>query len=153
MRFKFLIPIFISILLGYGFSGLMFGSYNRKVESVFGNNANAYFIKYNTFNSKNDKEAGTKTLDHFIYIKEHDSYLVFTGITKSDQNADKIKGIHQEKGNNVSIVRRNIFSMEFITMLVQYDTLLSIANEERNILLITRKILQLYEEMEQINAI
>jgi len=153
MRFKFLIPILISILLGYGFSGLMFRSYNRRVENVFGQAANAYFIKFDSFDTIEEKKEATSDLDHYIYILEQKKYHVFTGITKNTKNAEKIKGIQEVKGNKVSIVRRNVFNMEFITMLVQYDTLLSIANDDRNTLLITRKILQLYEEMESVNAI
>jgi len=151
MKAKFLIPVFISVVLGYGFSELLIGSYDSRLESIFNDSDGAYFVKYKTYNSKAAMEEDTEALDDFIYIVERDKYHVVLGISKNQTNAENLKAIHKENGNESSIVRRNIFNIEFVNKLVQYDTLMQISNDTKNTLLINQKILQLYQEMETRN--
>ena len=152
-RYKILIPIVISILLGYGFSRLMFQGYNQKMESVFSNQDQAYFVKYAAYHSKDEMLKSVTSLTNYIYILENNNYQVYVGISKNKKNAKKIEDIYQKMGNKVSIERRSVFNLDFISMLIQYDALLKVTNDKSNILLICSKVLKQYQEMEKTNAV
>ena len=84
---------------------------------------------------------------HYIYNVEDNMYYTYIGITKNKKNAEKIKEHYKNKGYDTYIKEKITDNKKFLTVLGQYDELLSKTNEEETIAVICNQVLSKYEEL------
>ena len=78
-------------------------------------------------------EENTSNLAYYIYTIDNDRYYVYIGITKNEENLDKLKGYFDSLGYNIYVKEFYISSESFITVLDQYETMLSETNDSKTI--------------------
>lgn len=144
MKKNFLIPLFISIVLGFISAQIVYSTYRKNLED---SKYNAYLIQIGSYT--NEESIRSMYSDEFKYLvmKEDNKYNVYAGITTDLINANKIKNIYEKKDLEISIKPTVIDNVEFISNLEQYDILISEVDSDDNIISISDVILSSYEEM------
>ena len=79
-----------------------------------------------------------------VYIKKNNGYTVYTAISKTRENIDKINKLYD---NKYIIQKVNVPNDEFIQNLDEYEKLLTLANDKETIMVIENQILSCYEKM------
>jgi hypothetical protein len=147
MKVKFIIPIIISILIGYVFGKVIFNSYNNNINKVFNNGEKVYFLQQGVYSSVQTMETNTTKLANYIYQKEGNYYKTYVAITKDINNVNKLKETFKKLGNDIYVKEMTINNGDFLNLLDQYDQLLYTSNDNINILAITKQILTKYKEL------
>ena len=99
--------LFIMCLIS-GFISVMFGNYifniyKNKLDDtleVISTNEKVYMLLYGSYNSK-EKVDNLKISDYLLEVD--DFYKVYIGITRTIENANIIKEIHKQLGNDIYI--------------------------------------------------
>ena len=120
MNKKFLMSIFICLLLGFMCAFIVYKSYN--------------------------KDNMTKTLKNYLVIEENNLFFVYVGITKNKKNLLKLEEFFKRKGNNIYIKHKKINNKNFINKINKYDALLSETNDYDTIEIINKEVLSLYKK-------
>ena len=117
MKKFFLLCIFtsmISIISGT----FVFNIYKNNIDetiAVMSTNEKVYMLLYGSYNSKD--KVNKLSLDNYILENNNNFFEVYVGISKKLENAEKIRGIYKEMGNNIYIREKNIDNIEFINFL------------------------------------
>ena len=155
MRFKVIVPILLAIVVGVFMCKFMYSQYDYKVnlKTVFGGNVEkAYFIEYGVFSSLEEMENAVINLSSYIYEEINKNYYVYVGITKSRENASKLKGYFEKFGYNIYIKEIAVDNDDFLEKLYEFDALLSRTNDDGAIRTICNQVLAKYEELVLINV-
>ena len=107
--------IIISLILGTIFSLFMFFNYksnSNKEKRV--TNTEIYFLQIGAYKNHENVTNITKTLPYYLVIEEEKLYHVYVGITKSEENAKKIKEFYTKSGNNIYIRAKTLSNENFI---------------------------------------
>lgn len=146
MNIKMIIPIIVSILLGYFFGNIIFKEYRKNVGDVFSEKEGVYFLQQGVYSSIKSLEEHTKSLQNYIYEKDGDFYRVYVALTKDYENALKMEELYEELGNDIYIRESSLKNKKFSNILSQYDNLIKDANDN-NLLIIAKEILVKYKEL------
>ncbi len=141
--------LFIMCLIS-GFISVMFGNYifniyKNKLDDtleVISTNEKVYMLLYGSYNSK-EKVDNLKISDYLLEVD--DFYKVYIGITRTIENANIIKEIHKQLGNDIYIREKIINNLEFLDYLNYNDNYEKKSNEE--ILNIQKNIIKKYKEL------
>lgn len=141
--------LFIMCLIS-GFISIMFGNYifniyKNKLDDtleVISTNEKVYMLLYGSYNSK-EKVDNLKISDYLLEVD--DFYKVYIGITRTIENANTIKEIHKQLGNDIYIREKIINNLEFLDYLNYNDNYEKKSNEE--ILNIQKNIIKKYKEL------
>ena len=101
MKKFFLLCIFtsmISIISGT----FVFNIYKNNIDetiAVMSTNEKVYMLLYGSYNSKD--KVNKLSLDNYILENNNNFCEVYVGISKKLENAEKIRGIYKEMGNNI----------------------------------------------------
>lgn len=141
--------LFIMCLIS-GFISIMFGNYifniyKSKLDDtleVISTNEKVYMLLYGSYNSK-EKVDNLKISDYLLEVD--DFYKVYIGITRTIENANIIKEIHKQLGNDIYIREKIINNLEFLDYLNYNDNYEKKSNEE--ILNIQKNIIKKYKEL------
>lgn len=141
--------LFIMCLIS-GFISIMFGNYifniyKSKLDDtleVISTNEKVYMLLYGSYNSK-EKVDNLKISDYLLEVD--DFYKVYIGITRTIENANTIKEIHKQLGNDIYIREKIINNLEFLDYLNYNDNYEKKSNEE--ILNIQKNIIKKYKEL------
>ena len=141
--------LFIMCLIS-GFISVMFGNYifniyKNKLDDtleVISTNEKVYMLLYGSYNSK-EKVDNLKISDYLLEVD--DFYKVYIGITRTIENANTIKEIHKQLGNDIYIREKIINNLEFLDYLNYNDNYEKKSNEE--ILNIQKNIIKKYKEL------
>lgn len=144
MKKNFLIPLIISIFLGFLSAQIVYSTYRKNLES---SSYNAYLIQVGSYNNKEDVESAFFDSDEYLIVEEEGKYNVYAGITTDLINANKIKNLYEKKNISTYIKPTVIDNIEFVSNLEQYDILISEVDNEENIISISDVILSSYKEM------
>ena len=150
MRFKIIVPIILAIVSGVLMTKFVFNQYDYSfdLKTVFdGNVSRAYFIEIGSYPTYEEMQMSAANLSSYIYEKIGDKYYVYVAITKSKENAKKIKEYFIKNGYNIYIKEIAIENELFFEKLYEYDTLLSNLNDEKAILTLCNQVLETYEEL------
>lgn len=139
MKYKFLIPVVLSIVIGFFIGKTFFNDYDN-TTSVFNEGEKLYFIKLNSV--KEDE-----SLDDFLTLKEDDSYNIYVGITKEESVARKIESYYEKQDNDISIKEKYVDNYSFLNILTEYDKICSAINDDKNLIDIERIVISNYKEM------
>ena len=91
------------------------------------------------------KEA-LKNFQYYTYAFENDKYYTYIGITKDDENLEKLKGYYKNLGYVIYVKEQNISDKEFIETLTQYDTLLKNSDDLELTEAVMAQVLSEYEK-------
>ena len=146
---KYVVSLVVAILVGFVLGKFMLNQYdfNGKIIPAINSNKNAYFIQQGVYSSKESMEKNTAKFPYYIYVLDNDKYYVYIGITFLEENMNKIKGYYKEKGYNTYVKEISISNDNFITVLEQYDILLSEGSDLQVIETICSQVLNKYEEL------
>lgn len=143
MRKNFIIPLIISIALGFVSAQIVYSTYRSNLEKT---SYNAYLILVDSY-SKEEKDSIDYNNSDYLIVEENNVINVYAGITTDLVNANKIKNIYSERSVETYIKPTIINNVEFLSNLEQYDLLISEVEDEKNIISINDVILSSYEEM------
>ena len=146
MKKFFLLCIFtsmISIISGT----FVFNIYKNNIDetiTVMNTNEKVYMLLYGSYNSKD--KVNKLSLDNYILENNNNFFEVYVGISKKLENAEKIRGIYKEMGNNIYIRKKNIDNIEFINFLdISENNFKEMSSEE--ILKLENNIINKYKEI------
>lgn len=146
MKKTFLLSI-VFIILGASIGILFREKYQEQILNVFSEGKIYYFLQEGIYSSKEIMTENTKDLDVKLINEENNKYYVYLGITRSEENAKKIKEIYKNKGYQLYIKEINLSNEEFFNNVTQFDLLIENSKTEEEILTIEEVVLANYEEI------
>lgn len=152
MKLKNIFPVLLSMVIGVGFAYFMFNQYDHEenLNLVSGNvekTESIYFLQQGVYSSRESMENNTKNLAYYLYQEKDGMFYVFVGLTKIEENVDKIKGYYERKGYNLYSKQMEVSSTAFLDTLDQYDELLKQTTEDEAINTICNNIITKYKEL------
>jgi hypothetical protein len=103
-------------------------------------------LQYGVYKDELNMSKALKDYKKYLYIKEDDGYHLYIGITKSNENIQKIKEFYDKKGNNIYVKESIENNKAFISILKEYDKIIGIA-ENNDIEEIEKIVISNYKEM------
>ena len=88
-----------------------------------------------------------KEFTHYIYNVEDNQYYTYIGITSNKENALKIQNYYKSIGYDTFLKDKITDNKNFISILKQYDELLSKTDDNESIKVICNQVLAKYEEL------
>lgn len=144
MKKNLMIPLVISIILGFISAQIVYSTYRKNLEE---SSYNAYIIQIGSYDNEDSLDETFENEEDYLIVEEDGKYNVYVGITTDLVNANKIKNLYQNKNIETYIKPTVINNVEFVNNLEQYDILISEVDSEENIISISDVILSSYEEM------
>ncbi len=145
---KYIFPITVSLLLGIFMSYFIISQYETSESIAVSSNAtNLYYIQRGVYSTKENMNNNMKDFRYYIYNVEDNMYYTYIGISNSRDNALKIQKYYKSLGYDTYIKEKMTDNKSFITVLKQYDQLLSSTNDGNTIKVICNQILAKYEEL------
>lgn len=144
---KYFWSIILSLIVGIYLGKFTLSQYDDfNVFPVSFGSDTIYFLQEGVYSNEEIMKKNMTQFNYYIYDVEEDGYHTYVGITKNKENAQKVKGFFKEKGYDIYIRENTINNNSFISVLNQYDILLSSA-ENDTIDSICNQILNSYEEL------
>lgn len=146
MKYKFLIPIVFSIIIGLFFGKIFFDNYDSNSITVFDEKDKIYMLQIGVYQNIDLMEKSFKDYKKLLYIKQDDGYHLYVGITKNNQIAKRIKEFYKKDGYSI-YVKENIESNKsFLSILGEYDKIIEITSDN-DIKEIEKIVISNYKEM------
>lgn len=146
MKYKFLIPIALSIIIGLFFGKVFFDNYDNSSVTVFDEKDKIFMLQYGVYEDENQMKNAFKDYKKYLYIKNDDGIHLYIGITKSSENIQKIKELYEKQGNNIYVKEEMQSNKSFISVLKEYDKIINLVSD-KDIDEIQRIIISNYKEM------
>ena len=143
MKYKFLIPITFSIILGIVIGKTFFTNYNSNPTQVFYEGEGAYFVELGIYETKEE----IKDLENYLIILEEDGYHLYGGITKNVNNKDKILTTFQKEYPLATVKEKSLTNTKFLQFLTEYDKIVSIVETDQDIKTMEEIIIKNYKEL------
>jgi len=144
---KYFWSIILSLVVGIYLGKFTLSQYDDfNVFPVSFGSDTIYFLQEGVYSNVDIMKNSMSSFDYYIYDKEDDGYHTYVGITKSRENALKLEGFYKEKGYDIYVRENSINNNSFVSVLTQYDILLSNADKD-SIDSICSQILGSYEEL------
>lgn len=144
---KYFWSIFLSLVVGIYLGKFTLNQYNNlSVFPVFGGYDNLYFLQQGVYTSLESMKENMNSFSYYIYDLDTDGYHSYVGITKSLENALKIKEYFANAGYDIYIKENSINNNTFVSIVNQYDLLLNSAEGDA-IGDICNQVLNSYEEL------
>ena len=113
---------------------------------VSSNGETLKFLQAGVYSSKESMEESMKGFNYYIYSVKDNMYYVYIGITKSEDNLDKLKKHFKEKGYDIYAADIYIDDVQFIETLDQYEKVLKETTDTKTIDAVCSQVLSKYEE-------
>lgn len=129
---------------------IMFDQYdNKDTKKVSTTNVSedVYFFQAGVYSNLENMKNATSSYHSYSYLKKDDKYYVFLGITKNEENKEKLKKYFEELSLDVYIKQITMDNAGFLENLDQYDILLKTAKTKEEIQAVNDSILAKYEEL------
>ena len=143
-----LFPLVISIICGFVCGKLVYSVYNEDIENRF-SSSKLYLIEngsYLTYDNMREENSG----NNYVYYKDEDGYKTVVGITKNEDNIDKIKSLYSD---TVKVEEYYISSDLINDKQIEYDMMLSNTNDLYEVKEVVDNILNLYREKDTIKLV
>ena len=145
---KYLFPIFVSLILGTFMAYFIIRQYEDMPALAVSSEAETlYYIQRGVYTDMNGMTDGMKDFTHYIYNVEDNQYYAYIGITTSKENALKIQNYYKSLGYDTFLKEKITDNDDFISILKQYDELLSKTDDNESIKVICNQVLAKYEEL------
>ena len=146
MRYKFLIPICLSIVVGLFFGKIFFDNYETSSLTVFDEKDKVYMLQIGVYSSLEKMESSFKNYDDFLYISGDDGYQLYVGVTKDKAIAYKIKELYEKDGYSIYVKENILDDKAFLSVLGEYDKIINITSVN-DIKGIQKIVISNYKEM------
>ena len=145
---KYLFPVITSLVIGIFLAYFLIKSYdNIENISVSKNAETIYYVEKGIYSNKENMLESMNDFEYYIYNVDNNMYYTYIGISTNKKNAEKIQGYYKQKGYDTNIREKITDNVGFITILRQYDELLSATKDGNAISTICNQVLAKYEEL------
>jgi len=145
---KYLFTFLLAIIIGFFLSVFFIKQYDSFTGiKVSGIGEELYFVQYGVFSSLESMENETITLENYVYNINDNMYYVYVGITKKEDNANKIVDYYKSLGYPTIIKKFEITNSKFLEELTNYDSILSSTTDKTVIASLISQVLSKYEEV------
>ena len=145
---KYLFTFLLAIIIGFFLSTFFIKQYDSFTGiKVSGVGETLYFVQYGVFSSIESMENETITLENYVYNINDNMYYVYVGITKKEDNANKIVDYYKSLGYPTIIKKFEITNSKFLEELTNYDSILSSTTDKTVIASLISQALSKYEEV------
>lgn len=145
---KYLFTFIIALVIGFFLSKFFLGGYKNLDDiKVNTNSDELYFIQYGVFSTLESLEENTISLQNYVYNEDNNLYYVYVGITKEEENANKIVEYYKKLGYDTIIKKFGITNKKFLSILNNYDEVLKNTNDSTAISSVISQVLVKYEEV------
>ena len=145
---KYLFPIFVSLILGTFMAYFIIRQYEDMPALAVSSEAETlYYIQRGVYTDMNGMTDSMKDFTHYIYNVEDNQYYAYIGITTSKENTLKIQNYYKSLGYDTFLKEKITDNDDFISILKQYDELLSKTDDNESIKVICNQVLAKYEEL------
>lgn len=145
---KYVLWTLFALISGALLGKITFDKYEKiDVKNTIKIDTNVYALKYKTYLSVEEMKDDITNIDRYIYIQKDDKVTAYVAISNDKENINKINDIYKVK--NIFLTKEiiNINNDEFIQNLSEYEKLLSVAEDEKSLLIIENQILSCYEKL------
>lgn len=129
MKYKFLIPIALSIVIGLFFGKIFFDNYKSSSLTVFDEKDKVYMLQIGVYSSEEKMASSFENYDKFLYIEKDDGIHLYVGITKDKEIASRIKDYYEKKGYSIYIKESILDNQSFLSILGEYDKIIGITGD------------------------
>ena len=129
MKYKFLIPIALSIVIGLFFGKVLFDNYKSSSLTVFDEKDKVYMLQIGVYSSEEKMASSFENYDKFLYIEKDDGIHLYVGITKDKEIASRIKDYYEKKGYSIYIKESILDNQSFLSILGEYDKIIGITGD------------------------
>lgn len=147
MNLKNIFPVVLCILIGFFMGNFMLNEYDRTTSTVSLTGETLYFLQAGVFSSEEEMKKEMSNFSYYIYTKENKMYYAYVGIVKNEKNLEKLKEYFKTEGYDIYVREIFISNIPFITVLNQYEMLLSETTDTKIMKSICNQILSKYEEL------
>lgn len=145
---KYLFAFFMAIVIGFFLSVFFIKQYDSYTGiKVSGIGEELYFIQYGVFSSVESMESETIALENYVYNINEGMYYVYVGITKKEDNANKIVEFYKNLGYETILKKFEITNTKFLDELTNYDSILTSTTDKTVIASLISQVLGKYEEV------
>ena len=146
---KYLLLTILAISIGFFMGKLFLEQYDNYegLKLTSSNGEILYFINYGEYDSFDDMEHNTLSLENYIYNVINNKYYVYVGITNNKDNLVKINNLFSKMGFNVITEEFLVTNKKFLEVLKNYDDIISNTDDEVVLSSICSQILAKYEEI------
>ena len=145
---KYLLTFLLALVIGFFLSIFFIKQYDNyagfKISRM---GTELYFIQYGVFSSLESMEKETIELENYVYNIDNDMYYVYVGITKNEQNANKIMSYYKNLGYDTILKQYDISNDNFLEEVENYDNILLSTEDQTAIASLINQILTKYEEV------
>ena len=146
MKYKYLMPIVLSIVIGLFFGKTFFDIYDSTSLTVFDEKDKIYMLKIGSYSTKKEMSRAFKNYKGYLYIENNNAYDLYVAITKNSQIADRVKELYKKNGYSIYIEEKIENNDTFLSILSEYDKIIDIASDE-DIKAIEKIVISNYKEM------
>lgn len=146
MKYKFLIPIALSIVVGLFFGKIFFDNYDSSSLTVFDEKDKVYMLQIGVYSSLEKMKSSFENYEDYLYISNDDGYHLYVGITKDKEIASKIKELYEKDGYSIYVKENIIDNSSFLSVLTEYDKIINITSLS-DIKEIEKIVISNYKEM------
>ena len=142
------IPLVVSMIFGFICAKLVYKVYEEDVENKL-SSSKLYLIEngeYLTYDSMREENNG----NNYVYYKDEEGYKTVIGITKNEENIDKIKSLYND---SVRIEEYYVSNEMLNNKQNEYDVELANINDIDEVKKIVDNILNLYREEDTIKLV
>lgn len=145
---KYLFTFLTALIIGFFLCNFFLKQYEEYDGiRVSSRGETLYFIQYGVFSDLKSLEDNTINLQNYVYNNEEDLYYVYVGITKLEENANKIVNFYKRLGYDAIIKKFEITNKNFLDVLKNYDEILKNTDDDTAISSIINQTLIKYEEV------
>ena len=146
MKYKFLVPITLSIIIGLFFGKIFFDNYDKTSITVFDEKDKIYMLQIGVYQTIESLEENFKDYKKYLYIEKDDGYHLYIGITKSQNIAKRIKEFYEKNDYSIYVKEELINNKSFLSILGEYDKIIDITSEN-DLPEIEKIVISNYKEM------
>ena len=144
---KYFWSVFLSLFVGVYLGMFVLNQYKDfNIISAFDYYETLFFLQHGVYSDLDSMKDNMSPFPYYIYDLQDDGYHAYVGITKSKENALKVKEYYIDMGYDIYIRENRINNVTFVSVVSQYDILLSDATGDA-IGDICNQVLSSYEEL------
>lgn len=144
---KYIGSIFLSLVFGIYLGMFVLRQYKDfDVTSVFNYYDTLYFIEIGVYSDMDSMKSSLGDFSSYIYDIDDKGYHAYVGITKSEENALKVKEYFNNMGYDIIVKDNRVSNGVFISIVNQYDLVLKDASDDA-IGDICSQVINSYEEL------
>ena len=142
------IPLVVSMLFGFICAKLIYKVYGDEVDNKL-SSSKLYLLengKYLTYDNMREENSG----NNYVYYKDEEGYKTVIGITKNEENINKIKKLYSD---SVSVEEYYVSNELLNNKQKEYDLKLASTDDMLEVREVVDNILNLYREEDTIKLV